>query len=94
MFTRMGISVHLAVVADRVSDAAWCELYEKARRVALHWRPRPLSSGWRNIGAVRIAQYTLQFETTAGLHFVGDAESLTTAESHLFPVTLAHRGAL
>jgi hypothetical protein len=94
MFTRMGISVHLAVVADRVSDAAWRELYEKTRHVALHWRPRPLSSGWRNIGAVRIAQYTPQFETTAGLHFVGDTESLTTAESHLFPVTLAHRGAL
>jgi hypothetical protein len=93
MFTRMGISVHLAVVAARVSDAAWRELYEKARHVALHWRPRPLSSGWRNIGAVRVAQYTPQFETTEGLHFVGDAESLTTAESHMFPVTLAHHSA-
>lgn len=91
MFTRMGISVHLAVVAERVSDAAWRQLYEKARHVALHWRPRPLSSGWRNIGAVRVAQYTPQFETTEGLYFVGDAESLTTAEGHMFPATLAHR---
>lgn len=93
MFTRMGISVHLAVVAERVSEAAWRELYEKARHVALHWRPRPLSLRWRNIGAVCVAQYTPQFETPKGLYFVGDAESLTTAEGHMFPTTLAHHGA-
>lgn len=93
MFTHMGISVHLAVVAERVSDAAWRELYEKARHVALRWRPRPLSSGWRNIGAVRVAQYTPQFETTEGLYFVGDAESLTTGEGHLFPTALSPRSA-
>ena len=93
MLIRMGISVHLAVVAGRVSDAEWRKLYEKARHVALHWRPQPLSNGWRNIGAVRVIQYTPQFETTEGLHFVGDAESLTTAESFVFPATLTHRSA-
>jgi hypothetical protein len=58
----MGVRVHLAVVVDRVFDAAWHGIYEKARRVARHWTPRPLSIAWRQIGAERVAQYVLDIE--------------------------------
>jgi hypothetical protein len=84
----MGVYVHLAVVTDRVSDAAWQEIYEKARRVAKQWAPRPLSLVWRHIGSVRVAQYSLDIETTEGLHIVGDAESLLTGESLVLPAQL------
>ena len=90
MLTRMGIHVHFAVATDRVSDAAWREIYEKARHVASLWAPRPLGIAWRNIGVVRVAQYTPHLETTEGLHIVGDMESLRTGESFVFPATLAH----
>ena len=73
---------------DRVSDAVWHRIYEKARRVAKHWTPRPLSLAWRQIGAVRVAQYGLDIEAADGLHLVGDAETLTTAESFVFPARL------
>jgi hypothetical protein len=89
----MGVRVHLAVVVDRVSDAAWHGIYEKARRVARHWTPRPLSIAWRQIGAVRVAQYVLDIEAADGLHLVGDAETLTTAESFVFPARLGRGGA-
>jgi len=88
----MGVRVHLAVVVDRVSDAAWHGIYEKARRVAKHWTPRPLSIAWRQIGAVRVAQYVLDIEDADGLHLVGDAETLTTAESFVFPARLGRGG--
>jgi len=84
----MGVRVHLAVVVDRVSDATWRRIYEKARRVAKHWTPRPLSLAWRQIGAVRVAQYVLDIEAADGLHVVGDLETLTTAESFVFPARL------
>lgn len=54
MFACMGIEVDLAVVEDRVSRAAWRDIYKKARRVATQWTPRPLSLGWRQIGAMRV----------------------------------------
>jgi hypothetical protein len=92
MVACMGVRVHLAVVVDRVSDAAWHGIYEKARRVAKHWTPRPLSIAWRQIGAVRVAQYVLDIEAADGLHLVGDAETFTTAESFVFPARLG-RGA-
>lgn len=85
MLSRMGVHVHLAVAVDRISRTAWREIYDKARRVAKQWTPRPLSVAWRQIGAVRVAQYTLDLETTDGLHIVGDAETLTTGESFRFP---------
>jgi len=90
MIACMGVHLHLAVVTDRVSDAAWHEIYEKARRVAKQWTPRPLALAWRHIGAVRVAQYSLDIDTTDGLSFVGDAETLTTGESFVFPATLDH----
>lgn len=86
----MGIHVYLAVAEDRVSDAAWREIYEKARYVAYRWAPRPLGLAWRYIGAVRVAQYTPNLESTEGLHIVGDAESLRTGESFVFPAMLGH----
>jgi len=67
----MGVRVHLAVVVDRVSDATWHGIYEKARRVVRHWTPHPLSIAWRQIGAVRVAQYVLDIEAADGLHLVG-----------------------
>jgi hypothetical protein len=88
MFACMGIHVNLAIVEDRVSRAAWREIYGKARRVATQWTPRPLSLGRRQIGAVRVVQYTRDIETAEGLHIVGDAETLTTAESFVFPAAL------
>lgn len=91
MIARMGVHVHLAVVADRVSDAVWHRIYEKARRVAKQWTPRPLATAWRQMGAVRVVQYALEIETTEGLHLVGDAETLTTGESFVFPATLVRR---
>lgn len=84
----MGIHVHLAVVADRVSDAAWHSIYEQGRRVAAQWTPRPLSLAWRQIGAERVAQYDLDIEGADGLHIVGDAETLATGESFVFPAVL------
>jgi hypothetical protein len=88
MIASMGIHVHLAVAAERVSDTAWQRIYDKARRVVKHWTPRPLSLAWRHIGAVRVAQYGLDLETPEGLHLVGDAETLTTGESFRFPARL------
>lgn len=85
----MGIYVHLAIVPERVSAAAWHAIYDRARRVAQQWTPRPLSLAWRQIGAVRVAQYTLDIEGPEGLHIVGDAETLTTGESFRFPAQLA-----
>ena len=84
----MGIHVNLAVTTERVSPTAWQEIYDKARRVAKQWTPRPLSLAWRHIGAVQIAQYDLDLETPEGLHLVGDAETLTTGESFMFPARL------
>jgi hypothetical protein len=84
----MGIHVHLAVIADRVSEVTWREIYEKARRVAKQWKPRPLSIAWRQIGAVKVAHYSLDLDAPDGLHIVGDAETLTTGESFVFPATL------
>ena len=46
------ISLVLAVFADRVSDDVWHAIYEKARRVATQWTPRPLAAAWRHLGAV------------------------------------------
>jgi len=86
----MGVHVHLAVREDRVSRAAWREIYKKARRVAKQWTPRPLSLAWRHIGAVRVAQYALDIDATDGLSLVGDAETLTTGESFVFPATFDH----
>jgi hypothetical protein len=88
----MGIRVHLAIDADRVSDDAWRRVYEQARRVAKQWIPRPLSTSWRRIGTVQVAQYCQEIETAEGLHIVGDAEMLTIGESFVFPVRL-ERGA-
>ena len=84
----MGIEVCLAVREDRVSKTEWREIYEKARRVAKQWTPRPLSLGWRQIGSVQVVQYALDIETAEGLHIVGDAETRTNAESFLFPARL------
>lgn len=92
MMRCMGIHVQLSVFADRVSDDVWQAIYEKARRVATQWTPRPLAAAWRHIGAVRVAQYTLEIETPDGLHLVGDAETLTAAESFVFPAKLERRG--
>lgn len=80
MFACMGIDVDLAVIEERISEATWREIYEKARRVAKQWAPRPLALGWRQIGAVRVVPYTLDIETAEGLHIVGDADTLTAAE--------------
>lgn len=88
MLACMGIHVHLAVLADRVSEATWREIYEKARHVAKQWTPRPLSIGWRHIGAVKVVQYPRELDATEGLHIVGDAETLTTGESFVFPAAL------
>ena len=88
----MGIHVELAVFTDRVSDDVWQAIYEKARRVATQWTPRPLAAAWRHIGVVRVAQYTLQIETSDGLHLVGDAETLTAAEGFVFPARLDRPG--
>lgn len=88
----MGIYVHLAVATERITDAAWLEIYDRARRVATQWQPRPLSLGWRDIGGVHVVQYHLDIETPEGLHIVGDAESLTTGESFLFPRQLRRGG--
>jgi len=87
----MGIHVYLAIITEHVSEADWQRIYEKARRVTKQWTPRPLSSAWREIGAVRVAQYTREIEGTSGLHIVGDAETLTTGESFIFPVALGDR---
>jgi len=86
--SNMGVYVHLAVVKDRVSAAAWRRIYEKARHVAKHWTPRPLSLGWRRVGAVRVPQYTRDIENREGLHLVGDADTLITGESFIFPKKL------
>jgi hypothetical protein len=91
MMRCMGIHVELAVFADRISDDVWQAIYEKARRVATQWTPRPLGTAWRHIGVVRVAQYTLEIETSDGLHLAGDAESLTTADSFVFPARLDRR---
>ncbi len=88
MVASMGIHVHLAVIADRVPDAAWRAIYDRACRVAKEWIPRPLSIGWRQIGAVRVAQYCHDLETAEGLCIVGDAESLTTADRFELPARL------
>jgi hypothetical protein len=77
--------VYLDVVEDRVSYATWERIYERARRVARQWKPRPLALGWRQIGDVRVAQYVLDIETEYGLNIVGDAETRTTGESFVFP---------
>jgi hypothetical protein len=90
MLATMGVHVHLAIVEDRVSEAAWHRVYEKMRRVAKQWSPRPLSVAWRQIGAVQVAQYTLDIESGSGLHIVGDAESLTIGESFQIPARLGH----
>jgi hypothetical protein len=90
----MGVHVHLAVFTDRVPDTRWQEIYEKARRVVSRWTPRPLSSKWRQIGAVQVAEYGLEPETEAGLHIVGDAETLTTGESFVFPARLDRTASL
>ncbi len=84
----MGIHVYLAVFADRVPAATWQVIYDKARRVATQWTPRPLSTAWRQIGAVRVAQYSRDIEASDGLHIVGDAETLTIGESFVFPARL------
>jgi hypothetical protein len=88
----MGIHVHLAVRADGASEAAWPRIYARARRVATQWTPRPLALAWRQIGAVRVAQYVQDLETAAGLHFVGDAWTLATGESFVFPARLEGGG--
>lgn len=84
----MGIHVSLAVCVQRVSDATWRDIYEKARRVASEWSPRPLSPGWRQIGTIRVPQYGLEIETKEGLEIVGDAETLLTAQRFVFPARL------
>ena len=88
MMSGMGAHVHLAVAVDRVSDAAWDAIYDRARRVAQQWTPRPLSLAWRQIGAMRVAQYSLALETPEGLHLVGDADTLATGDSFVFPARL------
>lgn len=90
--SRMGIHVHLAIVMERVSEKTGQRIYERACRVASRWTPPPLSVAWRDIGAVRVAHYTPAIENADGLHIVGDAKTLTTCESFMFPVTLGrHR---
>ena len=69
----------------------WRAVYEKVCLVARQWTPRPLSSSWREIGAVRVAQYTPEIEGETGLHIVGDATTLVTGESFIFPVRLGGR---
>jgi hypothetical protein len=88
----MGVYVYLAVTDERVSEAIWQRIYEKARRVAMRWTPAPLSLAWRDIAGIRIAQYTSDIESSDGLHIVGDAGTLTTGESFRFPVTLGRGG--
>ena len=88
----MGIHVNLAIVAERVSEKTWQRVYQTARQVATRWEPPPLSVAWRDIGNVRVAQYTTDIENTDGLHIVGDTKTLTIGESFIFPVTLGrHR---
>ena len=88
----MGIRVHLAIVAERVSEPTWRHIYESACRVAARWTPAPLSLTLREIGVVRVAQYTPDIENPDGLRIVGDAKTLTTGESFIFPATLGgHR---
>jgi hypothetical protein len=84
----MGVYVHLAVAVDRVSDAAWHAIYERARRVAKQWTPRPLSLAWRRVGEEKVVQLVLEVETTEGLRLVGDAETLTSGETFVFPAKL------
>lgn len=88
MIVCMGVYVHLDIVIDRVSDAAWHAIYERARRVAKQWIPRPLSLARCQVSAVQVAQYVLDVETADGLRLVGDAETLTTGESFVFPAKL------
>jgi hypothetical protein len=87
----MGVYVHLGVVASRVDEASWSAIYADARRVAERWTPRPLGIQWRRIGAEEFGQYTTDIERPEGLHIVGDAASLTTAESFEFPKSLTPR---
>jgi hypothetical protein len=89
--SRMGIHVHLAIVVERVSETTWQHIYKKACRTAASWTPAPLSLTLRDIGVVRVAQYTPDIENPDGLHIVGDAKTLTTGESFIFPVTLGGR---
>jgi hypothetical protein len=77
--------VYLDVIEERVSHATWERIYERARRVANQWKPRPLAFGWRQIGGVRVAQYGPDIETDYGLSIIGDAETRTTGEGFLFP---------
>lgn len=84
----MGVHVHIAVVVERVSEEAWQRIYELARQVARRWTPPPLSATWRNIGNVRVAQYTADIENANGLHLIGDAQALATGESFIFPGAL------
>ena len=77
--------VYLDVIEERVSYATWDWIYERARRVAKRWKPRPLALGWRQIGDVRVTQYVLDIKTEYGLCIVGDAETRTTGESFVFP---------
>jgi len=76
--------VYLNVIEERVSRAAWGRIYERARRVAKQWQPRPLAPGWRQVGKERVAQYVLDIETEYGLSIIGDAESRTTGECFTF----------
>lgn len=87
MVTWMGTRVYLAVAAH-VSDAKWREIYDRAWRVANQWEPRALSMSWRQIGSVEVRQYCLELETPEGLLIVGDAATLMTAESFVFPASL------
>lgn len=84
----MGIRVHLAVIADRISEDEWRGIYARARRVVQQWIPRPLALAWRQVGGVRVGQYGFEIERPDGLHVVGDAETLATAESFVFPASL------
>jgi hypothetical protein len=59
----MGVRVSLTIACDRVSDATWRAIYERARLVAARWTPRPLSIGSRQVGAVRAPQYVLDIES-------------------------------
>jgi hypothetical protein len=53
MIACVGIHVHLAVIAERISQEVWQQIYDQARRVATQWTPRPLAFVWRHIGAVQ-----------------------------------------
>lgn len=84
----MGIHVHLSVVPDRIDVPTWQQLYEDARRIAREWTPRPLGITLRHIGRERVGQYSTDLEHADGLYIVGDAESLMTGESFVFPARL------